>query len=400
MGKKKKDEDKVILAEAFLGFRIQLKEKSMEDVMIEVRELEDKNILWKDRNEQLKREQQKLIKALLKQAKEQDKELEQREIINKEQVDQCLREKWDLVKDQIHNIEVIEIEINDVDEMIVERDTVKEYWMNYKFIGSKEHEKAIHLLEKEIRDMAISFQEMADHFQKVLMFSKSKTNKLTKNQMNEKKTIATEKAIGYMDQFSRQEVLENDWLNKEIKVYRQEVAELVAELHKIEQYNVELMQDLFDDQLKNLNLCRSILTTPETEDTDVLVTQVEKLKHKPAENKSSVSRSESAILKVEQNSILMQSLCAMKDRKPTQLGKSVSQNLSYLLHQDEKAYEYLQLGPMEIKLLHVEGRSAPLHVFEPPSKQGPKKSETLSYREVDEWPITNTMLREAISLNK
>uniref|UniRef100_A0A4W3JPZ3 Coiled-coil domain-containing protein 83 n=1 Tax=Callorhinchus milii TaxID=7868 RepID=A0A4W3JPZ3_CALMI len=397
--KRPKEQGALIIILAF-DIEIQLKEKSMEDVMIEVRELEDKNILWKDRNEQLKREQQKLIKALLKQAKEQDKELEQREIINKEQVDQCLREKWDLVKDQIHNIEVIEIEINDVDEMIVERDTVKEYWMNYKFIGSKEHEKAIHLLEKEIRDMAISFQEMADHFQKVLMFSKSKTNKLTKNQMNEKKTIATEKAIGYMDQFSRQEVLENDWLNKEIKVYRQEVAELVAELHKIEQYNVELMQDLFDDQLKNLNLCRSILTTPETEDTDVLVTQVEKLKHKPAENKSSVSRSESAILKVEQNSILMQSLCAMKDRKPTQLGKSVSQNLSYLLHQDEKAYEYLQLGPMEIKLLHVEGRSAPLHVFEPPSKQGPKKSETLSYREVDEWPITNTMLREAISLNK
>ncbi|MGH0155324.1 UNVERIFIED_CONTAM: hypothetical protein FKN15_029322 [Acipenser sinensis] len=106
MGKKKKSakDDQMTLAEAYVGFQIQLKEKEVEEFESEVKTLEEKNQRYNQR-EHLKEEQLGHIQTLLKQAKDQERELEHKEVVSKEQVEQALQDHWELEKTKEREIE-------------------------------------------------------------------------------------------------------------------------------------------------------------------------------------------------------------------------------------------------------------------------------------------------------
>lgn len=50
--------------------------------------------------------------------------------------------------------------------------------------------------------------------------------------------------------------------------------------------------------------------------------------------------------------------------------------------------DYLQLGPLELKLLSVTGQRMPIHKVEPP----PEELESKKWNP-DEWPVTVAMLK-------
>ena len=55
--------------------------------------------------------------------------------------------------------------------------------------------------------------------------------------------------------------------------------------------------------------------------------------------------------------------------------------------------DYLQLGPLELKLLNVTGQSMPIHIPQPPSEEE-MAAKTCA---PDEWPITQPMLKELVT---
>ncbi|XP_059502563.1 coiled-coil domain-containing protein 83 isoform X5 [Stegostoma tigrinum] len=367
MGKKKKDgkggsEDKMALAEAFLQFRFQLKEKAMEKFTHEIQQLEEVKAQNLEHNEQLKKEQKEHIRLLVRRAKELEKELERKEKINNEQVAQALKEKLDLIKQ--------------------------------------------------------SKQETQGHFHRALARAKEEIDRITKEQMDEKKAMAAEKAVGYMGRYSRQQVKENAWLKKELNLYNLEVTNLEQAVQNIEQDNLKVLSQLFDCQISDLNVCRNLFkiraAEPKSQDGGILEGELAEFEFRgePSETAAIVEISDdssfslpklkSATFLASEKKVPATQPYFKEERTEThddepqfQLGKSVSQNLTYLLQEDEKCFKYFDCGAMEQKLLHVEGRAMPLEDIAQVPSQG-KKKETKSNEEEMIWPVTGTMLRSAI----
>ncbi|RXM29425.1 Coiled-coil domain-containing protein 83 [Acipenser ruthenus] len=263
MGKKKKSakDDQMTLAEAYVGFQIQLKEKEVEEFESEVKTLEEKNQRYNQRQEHLKEEQLGHIQTLLKQAKDQERELEHKEVVSKEQVEQALQDHWELEKTKEREIEELHSQLNDLEQTVLTAGREKQYWLDYKNVGSKEHAKQIRLLEQELLQMQKDFQEMADHMQRSLDATVNEINKQTEKQIDDKKHLASEQAIRHLDKQTRQEVKENDWLKREAQFYRNEVAVMEVSVQKLEQDNLELMSQLFECRLEDLKISRRVFLT-------------------------------------------------------------------------------------------------------------------------------------------
>ncbi|XP_067888983.1 coiled-coil domain-containing protein 83 [Heterodontus francisci] len=416
MAKKKKDskgsnEDKLTLAEAFLKFRFQLKEKAIEKFTHEIRLLEEMNARSREQNELLKKEQKEQIRILVRRAKEQEKDLERKEKINNEQVEKAMKENLELIKQNKQQVQEMESFINDLEQKILNKKGMKEYWLEYKNVGSTEHGKIIKLRENEIVEMVKNFSDIEDHFHRALARAKEDIDRLTKEQMDEKKTFAAQQAISYMGRFSRQEVKENAWLKKELKLYRLEVANIEQAVQKVEEENLEVLSQLFDCQISDLNICRNLFEIhaigPEGQDGGVLERDLVELelRGQPSEFDDDVSSNlpklkNIKLLAIENKASSLQPY--FKEEKPGsdepqfQLGKSVSQNLTYLLQEDEKYFEHLQCGALEQKLLHIEGQAMPLQVIKQSSSQGKRNEQAQSSDVEMGWPVTGTMLRSAM----
>ncbi|KAG8453068.1 hypothetical protein GDO86_004762 [Hymenochirus boettgeri] len=165
-GKKKKEgsrgsgEKKMTFAEALLAYQIQMRESAIDELRAEVKQTEEKNSRYKDRNERLKQEQTGHIKTLLSEAKVQEKELAKKEVINREQVDLAIKEKWEYCQEKERLIEEIRCRINLLKRTITEKQSERDYWAKYKNVGSKDHAKQIYLLGAEINHNKQNFSEI------------------------------------------------------------------------------------------------------------------------------------------------------------------------------------------------------------------------------------------------
>uniref|UniRef100_UPI00398ECCF4 coiled-coil domain-containing protein 83 n=1 Tax=Pristiophorus japonicus TaxID=55135 RepID=UPI00398ECCF4 len=416
MSKKKKDskgsnEDKLTLAEAFLGFRFQLKAKAIEKFTHEIEVHEEINARYRERNEQLMKEQKEHIKVLLIKARELEKELESREIIHNEQVEQAMKEKLELIKQNKQQVKEMLYQINELEQEIRKVEEVKVYWLEYKNVGRFEHSKYINVRENELVEMAKNFSEMKDYFNRLLERAKEESDTLMNEQMDEKKALASQKAISYMGRDSCQEVRENDWLKKELNLYSLEFANIEQAVQKVEEENLDILGQLFDCQISDRNICRNLFETytvgPEGHSSRVMEEDLAKLelRGQPSEiddvDSNLPKPKNTTLLAVEKKVSSMQPYFKKEktenDNEPQfQLGKSVSQNLTYLLQEDEKCFEYLECGALEQRLLYVKGRAMSFQVVKQPSSQGVRNQQAQSNEAEMGWPVTNAMLRSAI----
>ncbi|XP_048454469.1 coiled-coil domain-containing protein 83 [Rhincodon typus] len=422
MAKKRKDgkggsEDKMALAEAFLQFRFQLKEKAMEKCKHKIQQLEEVKAQNLEHNEQLKKEQKEHIRVLVRRAKEQEKELERKEKINNEQVAQAVKEKLELIKQNKQEAQELRNSIKAVEQKIQKEEEVKAYWLEYKNVGSIEHRRIITVRENELVELVKNFREIEDHFHRASARAKEEIDRITKEQMDEKKAMAAENAVGYMGRYSRQQVKENAWLKKELNLYSLEVTNLEQAVQKIEQDNLKVLSQLFDCQISDLNVCRNLFkiraAEPKSQDGGILEEELAELEFRgePSDALVEISDDASFSLPKLKSATFLASEKKVPSTQPYfkeertethddepqfQLGKSVSQNLTYLLQEDEKYFKYFDCGAMEQKLLHIEGRAMPLEDITQVPSQGRKNEETKSNEEEMVWPVTGTMLRSAI----
>ncbi|KAM4701406.1 coiled-coil domain-containing protein 83 [Discoglossus pictus] len=395
-GKKKKKEskggpkeDKMTFAEALLAYQIQIKEATIDELLNEVKEIEEKNARYKERNERLKAEQEGHFKTLLSEAKAQETELAKKKVVNREQVDLAIKEKWQYIREKEQLFEEIRSEINLLVKQIMEKQLERDYWKQYKDVGSGEHAKQIHLLEAEINDIKQNFDEINEYFRRNLEMTKNKISKETDKIINEKKEMATEDAAKHLDKDSRREIKENDWLQKELVIYRKDIHDLEKTVYKTEQENLELISQLFDCRLHDLKISRN-----------VFLTQVVGLEV-PADGLLGEDlqvdfgtdigpRPKSDTLAAVEKKVFSMEIGSDEEEE-----EEAPLDITKLSYEDEKDFQaYLQLGPLELKLLSLAGQSMPIHQED---KERTSKDNKEDLDGKSKWPVTPRMIKSALS---
>ncbi|XP_053312552.1 coiled-coil domain-containing protein 83 [Spea bombifrons] len=246
-GKKKKEkrttakkDDHLTFPEALLAYQIQAKESMIQILQAEFTQLEEKHSRFNERNERLRAEQKAHIKVLLDEAKAEEEELSKKEVVNREQVEMEIKQKWDYIREKRRLFEELRSEIKRLAEQNVEKQRERDYWFQYKNVGSGEHARQIRLLEEEIKSLTQSFSEVDGHLKKQLETSKGEVNRQMEELKKKKLGIAAKEALEHLSAANQKPIDENAWLKSQITYYRKEVQELEEKVHKLEQENLEM----------------------------------------------------------------------------------------------------------------------------------------------------------------
>ncbi|XP_075403904.1 coiled-coil domain-containing protein 83 [Tenrec ecaudatus] len=373
-------EGKLPVSEALLDYHCQIKESSVERFMVQLRRLREKNQKYQDRNKRLKDEQIWHIRNLLQELSE-DKSKGML-VVTREDVEEAMKEKWKFERDQEQNLKDMRMKISNAEKLFLEKLGEKEYWEEYKNVGNEQHAKLIKSLENDIKTVKENAKKMSEQYDITLEDARKRIIRETLLQLAQKKELATQNAIGFIDRGSYREILENDWLKKEIAIHRKEVDELECVIHKLEQENLVLIDQLFHCRLVDLNITRRLFLTqatgqevppdktawefPETLHESKSKSQEEEVGSDEMMSPSagsSVSHgpSEDALGEVR---LPLQA----EDSSHVEFGAS---EMKYLLYEDERDFrDYVNLGPLGVKLMMVESRKMPIHLQE---KEAPVK---------------------------
>ncbi|CAJ0947007.1 unnamed protein product [Ranitomeya imitator] len=147
-------------------------------------------------------------------------------------------------------------EINGLEHQILVAEAEKDYWLQYKNVGSWEHAKQINHLQEEISDIKQNFSEIDEYFRKNLEKTKHDIDNETEKKMDQTREIATQDAVKHIDEESRREINENEWLKREFDIYKKDVQDLEVSVCKMEQENLQLINHLFDCRLHDLKIPR------------------------------------------------------------------------------------------------------------------------------------------------
>ncbi|XP_004709005.1 coiled-coil domain-containing protein 83 [Echinops telfairi] len=340
-------EGKLPVSEALLDYHCQIKESSVERFMVQLRKLREKNQKYHDRNKRLKDEQIWHIRNLLQELSE-DKSKGML-IVTREDVEEAMKEKWKFERDQEQNLKDMRMKISNAEKLFLEKLGEKEYWEEYKNVGNEQHAKLIKSLENDIKTVKENAKKMSE---------------------------CNKNAIGFIDRGSYREILENDWLKKEIAVHRKEVEELECAIHKLEQENLVLIDQLFHCRLVDLNITRRLFLTQATgqevppdktawEFPETLNESTSKLQEEEVRSGELASASaESSASRVPSEDTLGE-VHPQPQEEDSSHAESGASEIKYLLYEDEQDFrDYVNLGPLGVKLMTVESRKMPIHLQE------------------------------------
>lgn len=414
-GGKKSKEPQMTAKEAILGYQIGIIEKKLEDVMYETRGWEEKNKKLTDRNTTLLDEQEVLIKHLLEQAKIADQYFSEEEIKRREDVILCMKDKWDRQRELEREIEGVKKQIASVEEEIRLVQKEVDYCKNYRDVEQHKNKKRINLLEADIEDMEASFQEMKTHLERSNERSKNEISSRTENMLDKQKDLATQKAISKLDKYSQREVLDNEWLTREVNLHRKDTEALREKVEGLEKGNLEIMAELFECKIEDLKISRKFFLTQfeeneNLEETGVLEMDLGNLSindttaskqmvlydsgdgdgavYKP------VVRPKSATQRAVEEKVfsLARGMTVESDEDSDNVSDD-TELLDNMFFEEEDWNDYLQLGKVELKLLNVTGQQMPIHVPIQPSEAEIQAKQC----NPDTWPVTQPMLKQAAS---
>ncbi|XP_066277024.1 coiled-coil domain-containing protein 83-like [Branchiostoma lanceolatum] len=433
-GKKKSGkgggEENMSLREAILAFQIEVKNKAVEEFVAEINGLEDKNRRHKERNNRLKDEQALHIRTLLKQAKERDKELDQETVVGREKVDSTMKDKWKAIRSEDRSVEDLKTDIEEMEKELADQLKVVEYWRKYRDDGQYEHAKQIKLLEQELQDMQVNFDEMSSHLQRSLDLAKEKISNYMDLTLQQQRENASERAMTHLDKHSTQEVKDNDWLKHEAELHREEVRTLRKFVEVLEKENLTILSQLFECRIEDLKISRNFYLT-QFSDSDALDEQTGMLemdlaqlaigktpvdKLRPEEGSESTSsagserrsRPRSAVVKAVEERVFAIKARGEEEGEESSSseeevfaehtdGRDMDALDNYLFFEEEDFEDYLQLGPLELKLLNVTGTKKPLHRPAKPSQEDIASGLTATPASQKRWPVTQEMMQTILS---
>ncbi|XP_033741617.1 coiled-coil domain-containing protein 83-like [Pecten maximus] len=413
-GKKggKKKEAQMTAKEAILAYQIGIIEKKLEDVMFESRGWEDKNHRHEERNEKLLSEQELLIKHLLKQAKEVEKYFENEEVKTRDDVVLTMKDKWGRQRQKENELAELKKLIAQTEGEITMQEKEVELWLAFRDKGDMEQKKQIQLLKDELVDMEISFGDMKNHLERSQEQATAEINHHTEETVDKQKYLASEKAIGQLDKYSRQEVLDNDWLRREVEIHKAESADLRKEVEELEKANLLVMADLFECKIEDLKVSRNFFLTQFEEggenldQTGILEMDLAQI------SINDTSTDDTSNLAIKEAGETMPERCGSATQRAVEKkvfslaappfiehdGDSSSDDdesvdtdlLDNMYFEEEDFSDYLKLGPLEMKLLNVSGVQMPIHIPQALTAEEAAAKDC----KPDSWPVTHPMLRE------
>uniref|UniRef100_A0A8C5KXC1 Coiled-coil domain containing 83 n=1 Tax=Jaculus jaculus TaxID=51337 RepID=A0A8C5KXC1_JACJA len=206
-------EAKMPISEALLEYHQQIKENSVERYMFQIKKLREKNQKYQERNQRLKEEQNWQIKSLLKELSEEKSDGSP--VVTREDVEEAMKEKWKFERDKEKNLKDMRVQISNAEKSFLQKLGEKEYWEEYKNVGSLQHAKLIASLQNDIKKVKDNAHRMSEQYKLTLEDAKKRINRETLFQLDQRKEWSTQNAIKYIDRSNYREIWENDWLKKE-----------------------------------------------------------------------------------------------------------------------------------------------------------------------------------------
>ncbi|XP_052526203.1 coiled-coil domain-containing protein 83 isoform X1 [Tympanuchus pallidicinctus] len=247
--------------EALLEFQIERKEAAIDKVLFDLKQVEKKNKEYNERNDNLKEKQQAHIRRILRRIEEKEREKDAKEVVTRDDVEELLKDKWQYAKDKEQILKDLRFQTEETDQRLSVRQSERDYWLDYKNVGSRTDANKIKNLKKDIKEVKDDFQRSSEYYRNALKAVKEENATLVEMYMKKNKEQAPENAVRYLDKSSCREIEENEWLKEEVKLYRKEVRDLKASVQLLEEENISLVRKLMDNKIQNLRVPRHLFLT-------------------------------------------------------------------------------------------------------------------------------------------
>ncbi|NXM59145.1 CCD83 protein, partial [Illadopsis cleaveri] len=173
-------------------------------------------------------------------------------VVTRDDVEESLKAVFQFVKDKEQLLQDLRSKIEETEQKISEKQRERDYWLEYKNVGSEIHAEKISSLEKDIVEVKSELERTEERYREALKVVREENQKLFDKHMKLLSEEALKKAVGYLDKDCRREIEENQWLKEEVKIYRKEEIDLKAAVQLLEEENTTLVAKLIDIKLQHL----------------------------------------------------------------------------------------------------------------------------------------------------
>ncbi|NXB74372.1 CCD83 protein, partial [Donacobius atricapilla] len=175
-------------------------------------------------------------------------------VVTRDDVEESLKAVFQFVKDKEQLLQDLRSKIEETKKKNSEKQHERDYWLEYKNVGSEIHAEKIGSLKKDIVEVKYELEKTAEHYREALKVVREENQKLFDRHVKLLSEDSLKKAVGYLDKNCRREIEENEWLKEEVKIYRNEERDLKASVQLLEEGNTSLVAKLIDIKLQHLKV--------------------------------------------------------------------------------------------------------------------------------------------------
>ncbi|NXI60760.1 CCD83 protein, partial [Chloroceryle aenea] len=165
-------------------------------------------------------------------------------VVTRDDVEESLKAKRQYIRDKEQLLEDLRSQIEETEQRISVKQSERDYWLEYRNVGSKTQANKIMNLEKDIKEVKDDHDRAIEHYRNALKAVKEENDILLEKHMKSSKEQAPENSVRYLDKNIRREIAENEWLKAEVKMYQKEVSDLKASVQLLEEENIHLATKL------------------------------------------------------------------------------------------------------------------------------------------------------------
>ncbi|NXW45125.1 CCD83 protein, partial [Nyctiprogne leucopyga] len=173
-------------------------------------------------------------------------------VVTREDVEESLKAIWQYVKDKEQLLKDLHSQIEETGKRLSVKQSERDYWLEYKNVGSKIEASKIMTLEKDIQEAKDDLRRATERYRDALKAVKEENDRLVEKHRTLSKKQAFENAVRSLDKTSRTEIEENEWLKEVVKRYQKEVSDLKASIQLLEEENTALVTKVIDGRLPHL----------------------------------------------------------------------------------------------------------------------------------------------------